>query len=241
MQAVQPHTVFGYDNRKEFRDFRYPWCTVGKIYTATGSCSGVMIGPKLLLTAQHCLNFISSTKVGWMKFTPAYYDGYGPYGTARAVRAWYPHRINPADGLVDNETAFDFAVVLLDWRIGDKVGYMGAHTYDRTWNGKRYWWNIGYPGDIAAGRRPVYTNSGAIASVNSFTNRDGKVGYVLDTKIDYSPGQSGGPLFAFFGNEKFPRVVGVMSTLDPNFVDLNEAAGGPFMTSLIAALRDKYD
>ena len=74
--------IFGPDDRRGFKDASWPWRAVGRIDTGHKMCTGTLVGPRLLLTAQHCLNIGYDGSLGWLKFTPAYHDGEAPYGSA---------------------------------------------------------------------------------------------------------------------------------------------------------------
>jgi hypothetical protein len=172
-----------------------------------------------------------------MKFTPSYYDGSEPYGSAYATRYlnWFPDDKSTPDTISAFESAFlDYAlVVLLDRNIGDEVGYMGYDTYNSKWNGGDYWDHIGY--DIAAGQRPVFVSNDDIqeAVAHSF---DDQTGYWMRTFLDTGAGgQSGGPLYGTFNGG--PRIVGVTSSESSS---QNVFGGGPALTNLIAWARQNY-
>ena len=77
-------TIFGADNRRAFRDTAYPWSTIGLVQTNRGSGSGVMIGPRHLLTVSHVIDWTAPPGfvADWVRFTPSYYDGgYGIYSS----------------------------------------------------------------------------------------------------------------------------------------------------------------
>ena len=85
-------TIFGGDNRRIFRDTTYPWSTVGLVETNRGSGSGVMIGPRHLLTVSHVIDWTAPAgfAADWVRFTPSYYDGGAPFGEAYGMRIyWY--------------------------------------------------------------------------------------------------------------------------------------------------------
>jgi hypothetical protein len=49
-------TVFAPDNRYTFSDTAFPWCTSGRVETSAGGwASGVMVGPRHLLTCSHAI------------------------------------------------------------------------------------------------------------------------------------------------------------------------------------------
>ena len=237
-----PEVVFAPDTRYIFRDTAFPWCTSGRVETPGGTCTGTMIGQRLILTAGHCIDW-RDDEVGWVKFTPAYYDGNKPFGHAWGTRIIYWDRPDDSDGLSDQETAFDYVVVVLDRNMGDLTGYAGYRTYSSSWNNGNYWQQIGYPGDLSGAQRPAFFSPGAIGSVGSQSTA-GQSGYVLGHFMDTSRGHSGGPHWGWWSDEPWPRVVGVQSTGastpgDDTSGD-NEAGGGPALSDLIAYARSNY-
>lgn len=239
---VEPAAIFAPDTRQVFRDTKYPWSTIGRVETAGGVGTGTMIGKRLVLTCSHVIDWTASGP-GWLKFTPAYYDGQAPFGVAWGQTTLWWQKVTGSDGVSDFETAFDFVVVVLDRNLGDATGWAGYRTYSSSWNGSEYWQQIGYPGDMTNTQRPVYTKNGAVTSVGEFQS-NGRKGFVLGHFIDITPGHSGGPLWAWWGNETYPSVVGVQSTSPrtpgSDTSGDNEAGGGPAMSDLIAYARQQY-
>jgi V8-like Glu-specific endopeptidase len=237
-----PNFVFTPDTRYIFHDTSFPWCTTGKVETAGGSCTGTMIGRRLMLTGSHCMEW-TRDGAGWVKFTPAYYNGAAPFGVAWGERVIYWSRVDGSDGVSDQETAFDYVVIVLDRNMGDLTGYAGYRAYSSSWNGGNYWQQIGYPGDLSGGQRPAFFGGGAISSVQS-KSTSGQTGYVLGHFMDTSPGHSGGPYWGWWGDEPWPRVVGTDSTSPSkpgnDTSGDNEAGGGPALSSLIAYARTNY-
>jgi V8-like Glu-specific endopeptidase len=237
-----PINVFAPDTRYAFRDTSYPWCTVGRVETSAGICTGTMVGRRLMLTAGHCVDW-NENGAGWLKFTPSYYDGDAPFGVAWATRIIYWTQVDGSDGLSDSETAFDYVVLVLDQNMGDLTGYTGYKTYSSSWNNGNYWQNIGYPGRMTGTQKPAFSGGGAITSVGSHST-SGQTGYVLGNFIDMEGGHSGGPLWGWWSGESFPRVVGDMSAESgsPAYSTSgdNEAGGGPALSALISWARTNY-
>lgn len=237
-----PEVVFAPDTRYLFRDPSFPWCTAGRVETPGGRGTGTMIGRRLMVTAGHNIDW-NDDGAGWVKFTPAFYAGDEPFGHAWGTRVVYWERPDDSDGLSDQETAFDYAVVVLDRNMGDLTGYAGYRTYAASWNDGNYWQQIGYPGDLSGTQRPAFYSPGSIESVQSRSTA-GQSGYVMGHFMDTSGGHSGGPYWGWWDDEPWPRVVGVHSvgaaTPGSDTSGDNEAGGGPALSSLVAYARSNY-
>ena len=237
-----PNSVFAPDTRYIFQDTAFPWCTTGRVDTSGGGCTGTMIGRRLMVTGSHCMQW-TETGAGWVKFTPSYYNGSTPFGVAWGTRVIYWSKADGSDGLSDQETAFDYVVIVLDRNMGDLTGYVGYRSYSDSWNGGKYWQQIGYPGDLSGGQRPAFSGGGAITTAQQHTT-SGQNGSVLGHFIDTSPGHSGGPYWGWWGNEPWPRLVGTDSTSPQkpsnDTSGDNEAGGGSALSSLITYARQKY-
>ena len=72
--------------------------------------------------------------VGAFSFTPSYYNGDAPFGTAWATSVYYWMKA-AGPGISDQESAYDYVVAVLNTRIGDLTGYAGYKVYSSTWNG----------------------------------------------------------------------------------------------------------
>jgi V8-like Glu-specific endopeptidase len=151
-------TIFGTDNRRAFQDTAYPWSTVGLVQTNRGSGSGVMIGPRHLLTVSHVIDWTAPAgfAADWVRFTPSFFDGGAPFGESYGVHIfWYVQE--DGDGFISgNEGNFDYVVVVLDRRLGETTGWMGARGYDDDWDDLDAWSHMGYPSDLNSGQRPTW-------------------------------------------------------------------------------------
>jgi V8-like Glu-specific endopeptidase len=209
----EPGTIFAPDTRYVFSDTSFPWCTCGRVQTPSGSGSGVMIGPRHLMTASHVINWGPNNTAGWVKFTPLQFDTSEPFGIAWATRIYWWQQVNGGDGVSSNEAAFDYVVCVLDRRLGDATGWMGSRGYSSDWNGGAYWAHIGYPGDLGGGTRPTFHGSGVIDSTIS-ESTGGRSSFRMMHQNDYWFGQSGGPAFGWWDSEPWPRVVGIYSAVN---------------------------
>lgn len=225
-------TVFGADDRRAFRDTAYPWSTVGLVQTNRGSGSGVMIGPRHLLTVSHVIDWSAPAgfAADWVRFTPSFYDGGAPFGEAWGSHVyWYVQE--DGDGFISgNEGDFDYAIVVLDRRLGETTGWMGARGYDDAWDSLDAWSHMGYPADLNSGQRPTWQGGfrvdGTDAAAQSILHR-----------ADVFPGQSGGPVFGFWAGDVGPRVIAVQSWQTSSN---NGASGSAALRDLVVRARTEF-
>lgn len=229
-------TVFAPDNRYTFNDTAFPWCTAGRVETSAGGwASGVMIGPRHLLTCSHAIQWFANPDpyvAGWIKFIPSYFDGSEPFGAAWGTHIYWEQQV--AGPTIDGtEARNDYVVVTLDRRLGDLTGWMGSRTYDDAWDNGNYWSHIGYPGDLASGTRPSYQGG---FSLNGDDTEPATNQAIYHT-ADVWPGQSGGPFFGWWDGEPWPRVVADQSWQNST---TNGASGGSRMVDLIIRARNDW-
>jgi len=229
-------TVFAPENRYTFNDTSFPWCTAGRVETSAGGwASGVMIGPRHLLTCSHAIQWINPPNpyvAGWIKFIPSYFDGSEPFGAAWGTHMYWQQQVSgpTIDG---TEARNDYVVVALDRRIGDVTGWMGSRTYSDSWDGGTYWSHIGYPGDLSSGTRPSFEGS---ISLNGDDNEP-ETNQAIYHLGDIWPGQSGGPFFGWWSGEPWPRAVADQSWQNSS---TNGASGGSNMVDLIIRARNDF-
>ena len=225
-------TIFGTDDRRAFQDTTYPWSTVGLVQTNRGSGSGVMIGPRHLLTVSHVIDWTAPPgfAADWVRFTPSFFDGGAPFGESFGVHIyWFVQE--DGDGFISgNEGNFDYVVVVLDRRLGETTGWMGARGYDDDWDSLNAWSHMGYPTDLNSGQRPTWQGGfrvdGTDAAAQSILH-----------KADVFPGQSGGPVFGFWPGDVGPRAIAVQSWQNSSN---NGASGSMDMRDLVARARTEF-
>ncbi len=216
-------------------DTTYPWSAAGRVDVAGGWGSGVLVGPRHLLTAAHVIPWTTAKgrppTAGWVRFTPAAFDSSEPFGSATAVAVYCVRPTFPPsiDAL---EEQVDYAVCVLDRDIGRLAGWMGVQAYTDAWDGLARWSHIGYRGDHATGTRPSY--QGGIA-LDGHDDQD-DVHQVMFHRADVHPGQSGGPLFGWWEGDPFPRVVAVQSWGNPGRA--GASGGGRLVDLTIRARRE---
>jgi V8-like Glu-specific endopeptidase len=221
----EPTTIFAPDTRYVFADTSFPWCTCGRVDTPGGSGSGVLIGPRHIMTASHVINWGPNNTAGWVKFTPLLFDTSEPFGSAFATRIYWWQQVNAADQIQSNEAAFDYVVCVLDQRLGDITGWMGSRGYSTDWDGGAFWAHVGYPSDLGSGSRPVFHGNGVMD--NTVTESSGgRDSFRIMHQNDVIPGQSGGPYFGWWEDEPWPRVIASQSAENWGTAGGPNAAGG---------------
>lgn len=225
---VRPTTVFSPDGRWVYYDEHYPWrCLVRMTRPSGWSGSGVLIGPRHVLTASHCVDWTP----GWLRVDVLYTNG-SALATAHGTLAYYTEQVTAANYSSTNMDD-DYSVIVLDQRLGDRFGWFGARTYSDSWDDEVLpWRNIAYPQDFSStGELATYQRDFALDE-NDYDSDAGRV--LLSDTFDNWPGQSGSPVFGFWSDG--PYVVGVTSgeSSSNNFV-----AAGERLTGLVRRARQE--
>ena len=202
-RKVDPLVIFGSDDRRAYDDTSYPWGCVCKVIVGVGYGSGVIVGPRHVLTASHTINWaVSGGVTGSVEVNRA-----GPAVSAisRITQVCAFTRVRPGDDVSFSELDEDYAVVITADRIGDRFGWLGTRTYNSSWDDEPYWINIGYSADRASSIFPL-RQSGKELDEHAADYGSGRL---MDTTADVNRGQSGGPMFAFWRDG--PYAVAVVS------------------------------
>jgi V8-like Glu-specific endopeptidase len=231
--ALQATTIFSPDNRTVFYDTAFPWCTTGRIDTPGGPASGVMVGPRHVLTCSHAIQWNLDGTTGWLKFTPSYYNESTPFGSAWGIQTYWEGVKVYGPTIEGDEEGHDYVCVVLDSPIGNLTGWMGARSWSDDWDDEPFWTHVGYPWDLTGSERPSYQDG--IALDGSFW--DAEEHTRIFHKGDVWPGQSGGPFFAWWAGESWPSVVGDQSGENS---DENQASGGAHMVDCINRARADF-
>jgi V8-like Glu-specific endopeptidase len=212
-----------YDNRREYRDTSYPWGCVCKVLSQGKTGSGVLIGPRHVLTASHVINWAA----GWAIVEVHRFDSTFVSGSCCTRLTAFTKIPNVTHSTMDE----DYAVLTLADRLGDQFGWMGNMTYDSDYDDKPIFRTIGYADDIAGGKRPVYERDFHLDE-DEFDYGEARA---MTCGADFEKGQSGSPVFAFGTQDDQPYVVAVASAEgdDGN----NYCAGGSWLTKLVREAR----
>ena len=129
----------------------------------------------------------------------------------------------------------DYACLVLDQRLGDAFGWLGTKTYDSSWDGDDLWWTMGYPGDIAGGLQPTFQKNKSMDE----DEWDLGSGRAMTTAADLMKGQSGSPMFGFWGEGAY--AVAVMSAEGSVWASGNEnwCSGGTDLDRIVRLARDE--
>lgn len=163
------------------------------------SGTGFLVGPKLLLTAAHCI-YDENNNIMPVVFYPAYDNGSSHNGKSSGWQTIYSY---PAWRDNHENRAYDLALIELDWNMGDEFGWFGSQSYGTNpeMNGlsiKEY----GFPKLVGNAKSQYYTQ-GSIQNTNDT--------YFRTTAVNYE-GMSGGPILRSSDN----YAVGLVSALIRN-------------------------
>lgn len=210
----------------------YPFAAIGKVFIqrrgqGTKVGSGVLVGPRLLLTASHLMPWeIEDFSV---RFVPAYRDGNDPRFGHAYVDEWCGVRAT------DHPNGLDYVICKLNWRIGERTGWLGSWwSSSESFYYDREWLSVGYPVSFLGGQRQAIEVPVRVRDIDNEED-----GLEIETHLFtlngmFAPGGwSGGPLWG--GVESQFRVVGITSGFESDVWDPVRTvfAGGEQMVNLV--------
>lgn len=121
---------FGHDDRVMLDVTEMPWRAVGLVQLSEGSCTGALIGPRLVATAAHCLLGPDGAVVKALQFRA------GAWGDSEQGRAGISGYVIAPDYTAEDAPPHggngdDWALLTLDRDLGLELGYVAPMLIDK--------------------------------------------------------------------------------------------------------------
>ncbi len=117
---------FGYDDRILVDTTLMPWRAIGSLELPDSACTGALVGPRLVLTAAHCVTETGHETVMPLRFTAGLSRG-KDQGTAQVVGAVFDPSYQPDAQPAGGGNGHDWALVMLDHDLGNALGFLEVH------------------------------------------------------------------------------------------------------------------
>ncbi|KAH7029843.1 trypsin-like cysteine/serine peptidase domain-containing protein [Microdochium trichocladiopsis] len=214
--------IFGNDDRENWENSDYPYSAMGKLSWSDGHwCTGTLIGPRHVLTARHCTPTTDPSIS--LRFSPFYYDGETRYSGSPVIAF-----IWPTDDAGECYYGEDWSVHILQDRLGEAQGWLGARALGPEWLDRDIFHNFGYPADRFNGERPIRSAGGRMFEMGGCTSDSPTL-----SNIDVISGQSGSPIWEYNPDR---YVQGVLFGSSPS--SSVWATGQSFVNGVVAARND---
>lgn len=205
-ELSQTKNIFGNDDRwvasSNISSVSYPYSTIGKLYlNGPGSCTATLVGPKLIVTAAHCVRSSTGGLIPNIYFYLGFHQGS------------YPAAAIVVDGKMGNYSSSDaakakndWAVLLLDRDLGSTYGYMNLTAWATDDIPDFHPVQLaGYSVDGGTGQ------GGQVLTVDSGCQTRGTEEFSrIAHDCDIFGGASGGPMFEMKGSTAW--ISGIQST-----------------------------
>jgi hypothetical protein len=183
--------------------------------------SGVLIGPRHVLTASHVMNWSNLSVL----FTANQFDNTNQ-GSSFATKVWHYDKLTNIN--TDNVEQ-DYVVVVLATALGSTLGWLGSREYYDDWDGEAFWSSIGYASDMGGMDRPVFQDDVILEEEDG-----GDMMAMTTTNGDFVEMQSGSAVFSWWSGE--PYAIGVTSSQGQG---MNWISGGEAMVDLVKTARNE--
>jgi V8-like Glu-specific endopeptidase len=219
----------GPDDRRAYDDTSYPWGCVCRITNAAGRMgSGALIGPRHILTASHVVDWTTDNA----EKIEVHFAGNAASATVFDTIAYAYTEVHVSPGA--SEVDDDYAVLVVNERLGDRWGWLGTKVYNSAWDDLAVWRNMGYavlPGPSF----PVFQRDKSLDE-DEFDYGSGRA---MTTTADACRIQSGSPMFGFWPNDAGAYAVAVISAIGEIFASGLETwcSGGSDLSRLVNQAR----
>ena len=121
---------FGHDDRRLMDVSVLPWRAVGLMELSDGSCTGILIGPRLVATAAHCLLDDAGTPLKALGFRAGAF-GEREQGRAGVASSVISPDYTPEEAAPNGGNGDDWALLTLDRDLGLELGFVPPHLLDK--------------------------------------------------------------------------------------------------------------
>ncbi|SMO45828.1 trypsin-like serine peptidase [Gracilimonas mengyeensis] len=175
----------------------YPLSAVVKLFqvrndTATSSCSGIMVSPRHVLTAGHCVYRNNELRSPLYAFAGYHQNGIENTVLLSRATTYY----TTYDVRKQSWSQNDIALLELDYNIGDQSGWMGLGYFSKSdWMQNQLTYTYGYPATTHPVDTTLVYDGEAMIEGHGFGRLDSNRPEKILLSTVGTPGQSGSSLF----------------------------------------------